>query len=200
MRIDALPHAIQVLAIPRCRPPICFEAKASGSVVIEAPRTLAFAAYDDIERMPEWMPMLESVVFVDREDRRSEWTLNLPRPVFRIARAVGYEKLVRWEAVHRVESPHTLQWNSLSGFPNRGEMSFEPVDGDETRTKVTCRMTYELPDAAAPLLRNLFLQRFMRYTIRRAMERYRDVMEEEAATLEVPLDGADAPVEVPNPT
>ena len=200
MRIDALPHITPAFALTRCRGPVCIEAETSGSVVIKAPRALAFAAYDNIERMPEWMPMLESVVFVDKEDRRSEWTLNLPRPVFRLASAVGFWQLVRWEAIHRVESPRILRWNSLSGFPNRGEMFFETVDGEVATTQVTLRMTYELPDAAAPLIKNMLAQRFMRYTVRRAMERYKEVMEEEAAALQVPVEAEvdEVPVDVLN--
>ena len=162
--------------------PVCsFVAETSGSILVQAPQQQVFDAYDNIERMPEWLVMLESVRFVDRGGRRSEWSLKVPRPVSALARRAGFGTLVRWEAVHQVEAPRKLQWKSLSGFENAGDMTFEAVDGDEEATHVTLQMTYTLPKLAAPLVENALARRFMRYTVRRTMERFRDKMEEERA-------------------
>ena len=128
--------------------------------------------------------MLDRVDLVDPEARRSEWVLRVPRPVFRLARRAGMGAFVRWEAVHSVDAPRLLQWKSLSGFPNEGEMLFEAVGDDGAATRVTLQMTYTLPDFAAPFVENVIARRFMRYTVRRTMERFRDAMEEEAALLE----------------
>lgn len=130
--------------------------------------------------MPEWLPMLESVKFLDKEARLSEWTLKIPRLFFRLAQSVGFGNLVRWTARHRVEAPQFLWWESLSGFPNAGEMTFEAVDGDATKTQVKLQMTYMVPNAAAPLVTNVLSKRFMSYTVRRTMERFKKKMEQEA--------------------
>ena len=104
-------------------------------------------------------------------------SLKVPRPVSALARRAGFGTFVRWEAVHQVEAPRKLQWKSLSGFENAGDMTFEAVDGDEEATHVTLQMTYTLPKLAAPLVENALARRFMRYTVRRTMERFRDKME-----------------------
>ena len=123
--------------------------------------------------------MLENVRFVDRGGRRSEWTLKVPRPVSALARRAGFGTLVKWEAVHNVSAPSKLRWQSLSGFENAGDMTFEVVEGQPEATQVTLQMTYTLPKLAAPLVENALARRFMRYTVRRTMERFRDKMEEE---------------------
>ena len=71
----------------------------------------------------------------------------------------------------------------MSGFENEGVMTFEPVEGDDEATHVTLQMTYTLPKLAAPLVENVLARRFMRYTVRRTMERFRDKMEEEAGLI-----------------
>ena len=157
-------------------------AETNGSVAIKAPQQQVFEAYDNIERMPEWLLMLESVQFVDRAARRSRWSLNVPRRVRALASSVGFGSLVEWEAVHKVEAPARLSWQSLSGFENAGYMTFEPAEDDSEMTNVTLQMTYTLPSLAEPLVENPLTRRFMRFTVRRTMERFRDKMEEEAET------------------
>ena len=157
-----------------------FVAETSGSVLIRAPQQQVFEAYDDLERMPEWLLLLESIKFVDRAERRSRWSLKVPRRVAALANRMGLGSLVDWEAVHRVEPPMRLSWQSLSGFENAGYMTFEAVKGELAMTNVTLQMTYTLPTLAEPLVENPLSRRFMRYTVRRTMERFRDKMEEEA--------------------
>ena len=170
--------------MPRCASPVCaVVAETSGSIVVRASQQQVFAAYDNIERMPEWLLMLESVKFLDKDERRSQWSLNVPRAVSQLARKAGFGTLVQWEAVHEVDTPRRLQWNSVSGFENEGVMTFEPVEGNDEATHVTLQMTYTLPKLAAPLVENVLARRFMRYTVRRTMERFRDKMEEEAGLI-----------------
>ena len=101
-----------------------------------------------------------------------------------LATRVGFGRLVDWDSVHTVEAPRSLTWRSLSGFENVGHMTFEPVEGDPQTTHVTLQMTYTLPTLAEPLVENPLTRRFMRSTVRRTMERFRDKMEEEARALE----------------
>ncbi|KAL1511590.1 hypothetical protein AB1Y20_006384 [Prymnesium parvum] len=165
----------------RAPPPRAFEGEVAAEIRVSAPQALAFAAYDDVERMPEWAPLLERVRFLDRAARRSEWSVRLPAALFSLAVRCGFGSLVCWQAVHAVEAPRVLAWRSLSGFENEGEVRFEPEGGDGAATRVSLKMVYRLPDFTAPVVQNALVRRFMHFTVRRAMERFRDVVEREAA-------------------
>ena len=180
---DRIPLVARPPVVQRCGPPVCWTGECASTVTIKAPRPLLFEAYDNIERMPEWLPLLRSVVLVDKPNRRSEWSLRVPRAISRIASAGGFGTLVCWEAKHQVEVPRRLWWNSLSGLENQGEIFFEESATEENVTTVTLRMTYSLPDAAAPLADNVIARRFANRMVNSAVERYRDVLEEEAAAL-----------------
>ena len=80
---------------------------------------------------------------------KMETALKVPRPVSALARRAGFGTLVKWEAVHNVSAPSKLRWQSLSGFENAGDMTFEVVDGQPEATQVTLQMTYTLPKLAA---------------------------------------------------
>ena len=144
---------------------------------IKAPKEALFAAYADIERMPQWSPLLESVTLVDRAALRSEWALRVPRPLARIIRAAGMGTLVRWEAVHETQGCDLLRWQSLSGIQNSGEATF--VDRGGGVTTVSLRMTYTLPDLVGPVLSAPFARRFVRRTMVGTMQRFKETLEAE---------------------
>ena len=160
----------------------CWTGSTSASIEIDAPVELLFAAYSDIERMPRWSPMLESVELVDPDALRSEWALRVPRPLKRIAEVVGMKNLVQWEAVHEVEPPRLLRWRSLSGVQNSGFARFERGANDNVTT-VTLTIEYTLPDVAAivKLVNNGLAQRFVRKTMLGTMETFKEALEAEAA-------------------
>ena len=141
---------------------------------------MLFHAYADIERMPEWSPLLASVVLVDRQQLLSEWSLRVPRPLTRIVRAMGMSGLVRWRATHETEGKRLLRWSSISGVQNSGEATFEGLDGAASRTLISLRMTYTLPDVAKPLVEAPLVQRFVHRTLLSTMERFKDTLEAEA--------------------
>lgn len=158
----------------------CWTGETSASIVVRAPPELLFAAYADIERMPQWSPMLESVTLVDPLALRSEWALRVPKPLTRWLRAAGMSRLVQWEAVHEVEAPRVLRWRSLSGVENSGIATFEPTDGQAGCTTVTLCMSYSLPNLAAPLVENSLAQKFVRRTMLSTMERFKSALEKDA--------------------
>ena len=161
----------------------------SASIDIRAPAALLFTAYADIEQMPRWAPMLESVVLVDAEARRSEWALRVPRPVLRIVRAAGFNNLVRWEATHDVDPPRELRWRSLSGVQNAGVARFEASSADARATTVTLTMTYTLPDLAGPIAQSAIAQSFVRRTMLSTFDRFKEELEAKAAALEADVAG-----------
>lgn len=168
---------------PRAGRCACWEGETSASIEIRAPQQLLLDAYADIERMPQWAPMLANVELVDPVAMRSEWALRVPRPLRRLVKAAGFEKLVEWEAVHEVENPRVLRWRSLSGVRNAGEATFEPSIEEDGCTTVTLTMTYSLPDVPGlrPVVENSLAQRFVRRTILSTMERFRVALEAQAA-------------------
>ena len=147
---------------------------------IAAPKEMLFTAYADIERMPQWSPLLESVTIVDSAKRCSEWALRVPRPLASLIRAAGMGQLVRWAAVHETEGCDVLRWQSLSGVKNSGEATFVYRGGGVTT--VALRISYELPDLVGPVLSAPFAQRFVRRTMLSTMTRFKEALEAEAAS------------------
>ncbi len=176
----ATPRLAAAVATPRGGVVVAWVGETSGSLDIAAPKELLFCAYADIERMPQWSPLLESVTLVDSAARRSEWALRVPRPLSRLIRAAGMGQLVQWEAVHETEGCDLLRWQSLSGVKNSGEATF--VDRGGGLTTVSLRMTYELPDLVGPVLSAPFARRFVRRTMLSTMTRFKETLEAEAAS------------------
>ena len=164
----------------------CWTGETSASINIRAPPELLFEAYADIERMPQWSPLLESVTLVDPLTRRSEWALRVPRPLARLVRAAGMARLVQWEAVHEVDAPHILRWRSLSGIQNSGVATFERTEGQPDCSTVTLCMSYTLPDVAGAIIDNALAQRFVQKTMFSTMERFKATLEQEAAETLLP--------------
>ena len=153
-----------------------YSAEATAQIDIGCDADRALAAYADLERFPEYAPLLQSVRITG--DGRSAWALQVPRVVASVARAIGMGSLVRWEAAYAVDaSPPRLTWQSLTGFRNAGEARFEPLGA--LRCRVTVRMTYSVPLTLRPLEGSAVVTRLLSSTMRGAMERFKADLEEE---------------------
>lgn len=153
-----------------------YAAEATAQIEIGCDVGRALAAYADLERFPEYAPLLQSVRIVG--EGRSAWALQVPRLVASVARAIGMGSLVRWEAAYAVEaSPPRLTWQSVTGFRNAGEARFEPLGAG--RCRVTVRMTYSVPLTLRPLEGSAVVTRLISSTMRGAMERFKADLEEE---------------------
>ena len=176
----ASPRVAAARAMPRSSVIVSWIGETTGSLDIAAPKEMLFTAYADIERMPQWSPLLESVTIVDSAKRCSEWALRVPRPLASLIRAAGMGQLVRWTAVHETEGCDVLRWQSLSGVKNSGEATFVYRGGGVTT--VALRISYELPDLVGPVLSAPFAQRFVRRTLLSTMTRFKEALEAEAAS------------------
>ena len=153
-----------------------YSAEATAQIDIGCDADRALATYADLERFPEYAPLLQSVRITG--DGRSAWALQVPRLVTSVARAIGMGSLVRWEAAYAVDaSPPRLTWQSLTGFRNAGEARFEPLGAG--RCRVTVRMTYAVPLTLRPLEGSAVVTRLLSSTMRGAMERFKADLEEE---------------------
>ena len=96
-----------------------------------------------------------------------------------LVRVVGMGSLVSWEATYAVDPvARRLTWQSVTGFRNAGEASFEPLG--EGRCRVTVRMTYSVPLTLRPLEGSPVVKRMLSSTMRGAMERFKVGLEDEA--------------------
>lgn len=176
----SLSSSTSAAAAARGTVPICWTGETSASIEIRAPASMLLAAYSDIESMPRWSPMLESVKLVDEVALHSEWSLRIPRPLSPLLKAAGMARLVNWRAVHEVDS-RAVRWQSLSGVQNAGEATFDPTPGRPGCTTVTLSMSYTLPSVAGPIVETSVVQNFVRRTLLSTMERFRMTLEAEAA-------------------
>ena len=161
--------------LPEPLPRTDYAAEATAQIEIGCDVGRALARYADLERFPEYAPLLQSVQIVG--PGRSAWALQVPRLVASVARAIGMGSLVRWEAAYAVEPPHRLTWQSVTGFRNAGEARFESLG--EGRCRVTVRMTYSVPLTLRPLEGSAVVTRLISSTMRGAMERFKVGIEKE---------------------
>ena len=75
-----------------------YSGEATAQIDIGCDAERALAAYADLERFPEYAPLLQSVRITG--DGRSAWALQVPRVVASVARAIGMGSLVRWESIN----------------------------------------------------------------------------------------------------
>jgi hypothetical protein len=103
-------------------------ARDSRTIELDCPVTEAYQRWLDYEELDEIVPQLKDVRKTGEDT--SHW----------VAETMGMQ--VEWEArVTSKEENRRIAWESISGFENRGEVLFEPID--ERRTRVTVNVEYQ---------------------------------------------------------
>lgn len=101
------------------------------------PLDLAWEMWQDKERIPRWMPWIESVKVDEEDPAVSEWTLA--------QEFMGQKFRFSWRA--RDKKPlarQKIHWRSESGIPNEGSVRFFPRDkGNGCLVQLT--ISYEVP-------------------------------------------------------
>lgn len=161
--------------------------KTRACLLVRNDADVLFDAYADLSRMPQWSPLVEAVVeepTVIEGPRRSSWTLRVPVPLKAISRALGFGDLrVGWGAVIVAEErPHLLAWQSTSGLPNAGRVTFDEVGPGVCNMSVS--ISYTLPERARALVQTRAAQSFVRRTLERTMRRFAAAMSSEVALTE----------------
>ncbi len=112
---------------PLAQPPPARWVSTSASVVVAAPAAATFEAFLELERVPEWAPMVASVTPQGGGEQVSTWRMGF--------RGVG----LSWTArIVDVEPPRLLRWRADdakaawaggggSGVMNRGVVRFTPL-------------------------------------------------------------------------
>jgi uncharacterized membrane protein len=100
------------------------------SIEIEAPLSKVYDQWTQFEEFPRFMDGVLDVRQLD--DSRLRWR----------ARIAGQER--EWTAEITEQVPNSrIAWESLSGTPNRGAITFEPIGEGGARARVTVQVDYE---------------------------------------------------------
>jgi uncharacterized membrane protein len=135
----------------------------AASVVVETPATDAYDVYIDLEAMPRWSPWLRRVERDDQDPLLSRWFLG--------ARGLEFSWLAR---IVENEPGRVIRWVSESGLNNRGRVSFDAVQ--ENQTRITLAIEFDVPDAIAAAVRNDFIGRFVEGTLEEDLKRFRGTL------------------------
>ena len=144
---------------------------------IKAPVDNVWALWNDLEAMPLWMSLIESVKTIEEPTNTlpdlTEWTLA----------ANGFR--FKWKAKisERIELQQ-IKWESIGGLPTQGSVKF--FAEEETRTLVKLCVSYELPKVLAPLMEPNILGGMVTTELQENLDRFKDLVEsrfkEERAT------------------
>jgi uncharacterized membrane protein len=103
-------------------------ARIEKTIEVDVPVTTAYNQWTQFEEFPRFMESIESVAQLD--DTTLEWHANI----------AGNDET--WTAKITDQVPdERVRWESTSGAPNSGEVSFTRID--EGRTRVTVVMEWE---------------------------------------------------------
>jgi uncharacterized membrane protein len=109
--------------------------EATGTFIINKPRSDVYAFWRKLENLPKFMQHLDEVKELD--DAHSKWTAKLPG-------GVGH---VSWDAqIVEDISGELISWSSLPGstVDNAGEVRFKDAPGNKG-TEIRTTITYRLP-------------------------------------------------------
>ncbi len=132
----------------------------SVQVDVEASIDFVWGLWSDLEQMPHWMKWIDSVRILDDDPELSRWKL-----------ATGGLEFTWLSKILKVVPNQIIQWESVSGLPNRGAIRFYG-QGDRSVVKLT--VAYAIPGLLGRLMDNLFLGRVVESTIQADLDRFRD--------------------------
>jgi uncharacterized membrane protein len=136
------------------------------SVVINRATQECYEAWRQLSRLPQFMPMLESVVELD--ERRSHWIAKGPANV-----------KVEWDAEIATDQPGSrLEWRSLPGshVDNAGVVRFEAAPGNRG-TIVRVQMHYRPPAGRPGLVVARLFGRDPNREVREDLRRFKQLLE-----------------------
>jgi len=135
---------------------------------IKAPVDQVWAFWNDLEAMPLWMSLIESVKTIEEPTKTlpdlTEWTLA----------ANGFR--FKWKAKisERIEN-QKIKWESVGGLPTKGSVQFSAEE--ESRTVVNLCVSYELPKVLAPLMEPSILGGMVTTELQENLNRFKDLVE-----------------------
>jgi len=150
-------------------------------VVIGRRAEECFDAYSELERIPEWNPILGRVKVIS--PTRSEWSARLPPALARIV------PNCQWTSQQCLDASEcTISWESVSGIDTSGEATFK-ADGPDA-CLFTLTISYSLPDWLRPVATSPLARRFVNTSVNTTVERFKAAIEAErtAAAIAAEID------------
>jgi uncharacterized membrane protein len=102
---------------------------------------VAFDAFSDLTRQPNWSRWLKSVEYMDSTKQRTLWKM----------RYMGLS--TSWEAVSkRLARPNLIEWESVSGLKNYGSVEFMDHHSAPDHSRARMKIGFVVPRLFAKLL------------------------------------------------
>jgi uncharacterized membrane protein len=102
-------------------------AEIQESIEVEVPVQTAYNQWTQFEDFPKFMESVQRVQQLD--DKRLHWVADFGGTT------------AEWDAeITHQEPDRRVAWRATSGFPNSGEVTFEPVNG---KTRINVNMQFE---------------------------------------------------------
>ena len=158
-----------------------FTESCARNVTIGQPAEVCFDAYSELERIPEWNPILGRVKVIS--PTRSEWSARLPPALARIV------PNCEWTSQQCLdEAECTISWESVSGIDTSGEATFVAEGPDACVFTLT--ISYTLPDWLQPIATSPLARKFVRNSVDTTVERFKAAIEAErtAAAITAEID------------
>jgi len=138
-------------------------ARIEKDIVVDVPVSVAYNQWTQFESFPQFMEGVKEVVQLD--EKRLRWCADVK----------GKDQEWEAEITDQVPDQH-IAWRSVTGAPNAGSVTFQPVD--QGKTKVALELMYEPKDAAEKVGDALgFLER----QVSADLERFKDFIEDRGA-------------------
>jgi len=131
----------------------------SVEVEVDAPISLVWDLWSDLEQLPRWMKWIQSVQVSPEDPNLSRWQL-----------ATGSLEFSWQSRLIKVIPHQIIQWESIDGLPNRGAVRFyDRKDSSIVRLTVA----YVIPGFLGRLMDGWFLGRAVESTIQADLDRFR---------------------------
>jgi uncharacterized membrane protein len=117
--------------------------------------------WENIELMPNWMKWIESVTIQPDNPELSVWKL-----------ASGSFQFTWQSKITRQVKNQIIQWESVSGLPNRGAIRFYDRGPDGSIVKLT--VSYSVPAIVQQVMVGLSLGKIVEGSLQADMERFKN--------------------------
>ena len=134
----------------------------SSGITLPFSSDVAYEAFSEVRRQPEWSDWLHSVEELDQGE--SKWTL----------RYMGFQ--FSWKAVHTtLDRPNLIEWKSTSGLRNKGKVEFRPSECG-TKTDMTMSIEFIAPRIVARFFGERVNKIVEQRILGKTLDNFRDVV------------------------
>jgi len=116
----------------------------TAKVEVDIPLPIAWDLWDDMEKIPLWMPWIRSVNVIEEEPKRkSQWLLSTNQ--------FGRDWEFSWVATNLTPVKYQkIHWTASEGLVNTGAVRFFKRP-EKNKCGVSLTISYEIPAALAPM-------------------------------------------------